>query len=237
MKKSLALLIAVFALPFIASAATFTVSPASGSYTAGDTVTLSIGVNPQGSSIYTAMLDARFSSDTFEVLSFTLSDALLPLKASGYDALNNQNGVLTKTGGYTGGITSSAAFGTVVLRAKKSGTATFTIADSSKLLDSNNADQQSGTQNLTYAISAPSSPQPTPSKVVTTEPAQKSPTAAVKVTKASPKEKATTTTASSTQTAAAGMSGTSLGPWLSVIFAILASFGIGYFVGNRRRIF
>lgn len=157
---------AVFALPAVAGAASFIVAPANGSYKAGDTVSLNVSVNPSGSTIYTALLDARFTVETFEVVSFTLNDNLLPLKASGYDALDNTKGVLTKTGGYTGGITSTAPFGTIVLRAKKAGSATFTVSDTSKLLDGNNANKQSGTQTMTYSISAvQSAPQTVPAPI------------------------------------------------------------------------
>ena len=107
MKKLLTLVISfAFALPFVASAASFVVTPSSGSYTAGNTITLNIAVNPSGNTIYTAMLDARFSPNTFEIVLFSLNDSMLPLKQSGYDALDNSNGVLTKTGGYTGGVSS-----------------------------------------------------------------------------------------------------------------------------------
>src|SRR3989338_8070532 len=146
-------------LPVAASAASFVVTPSSGSYTVGDTIMLTVSANPAGSTIYTAMLDARFSSDTFEVSSFTLNDSLLPLKQSGYDALDNASGILTKTGGFTGGITTTGAFGVIVLRTKAAGTGTFTVADTSKLLDSNNTDQQSGEQTNSYTIVAKPEPQ------------------------------------------------------------------------------
>src|SRR3989344_728921 len=149
----------VFVFPIAVNAASFVVTPASGSYNVGDIITLSVSANPAGSTIYTAMLDARFSASTLEVVSFTLNDALLPLKQSGYDALDNTNGILTKTGGYTGGITTSGSFGTVVFRAKAAGTGTVPVAAPSKLLDSNNADQESGPQTSSYTIVAKPEPQ------------------------------------------------------------------------------
>ncbi len=241
MKKFSALIIGLsFAFPLAASAATFNVSPSSGTYNIGDTVTLNVSVNPAGSTIYTAMLDARFSPANFEVVSFTLNDALLPLKQAGYDALDNGGGILTKTGGYSGGITSTASFGTIVLRAKSAGSATFTVADSSKLLDGNNADQQSGSQTSTFSIIAKPAPEV---KLVS---AQTNTTAAPKETKAVSKTQpaatsATTSTAeaSSTQVAAVAQSGVMGGGltfWLLEILALAVAFGAGYFAGTRKLI-
>lgn len=155
MKKLLTLIISIATvLPVMASAASFVVAPSSGSYTAGDTVVLSVSVAPAESTVYTAMLDARFSPDTFEVVSFSMNDNMIPLKQPGYDAVDNATGVFTKTGGYPGGLSATAPFGSIVLRAKKDGAGIFTIADNSKLLDVNNADQQRGDQSVSFAIAA-----------------------------------------------------------------------------------
>jgi hypothetical protein len=230
----------LFAIPLAASAATFNVSPSSGSYNTGDTVTLNVSVNPAGSTIYTAMLDARFSPANFEVVSFTLNDALLPLKQSGYDALDNTNGILTKTGGYTGGLSSTASFGTVVLKAKNTGSATFTIADSSKLLDGNNADQQSGTQTATFSIVAKPTPVITPvqTPVKTTSvvtPKETKTTASVATTPQKTVEIPNAPT--STQTAAVVTSGfgTNSGMifWILELIGAVIMFGIGYYFGRR----
>ena len=230
MKKLTAFVLGLsFLFPPVASAASFVVSPASGSYTAGNTVTLQVSVNPAGATIYTAMLDARFSTDTFEVVSFTLNDALLPLKQSGYDALNNTTGVLTKTGGFTG-ITSTASFGTVVLRAKASGSGTFTITDSSKLLDGSNADQQNGVQTMNYNIaSAPATKQ---IQDTTIEKSQTTKTGAV----SGAKKVATTTEATSSQAAAVATAGMGMGTWALVILVIIAAFATGYFVGIKKQV-
>ena len=233
MKKLTALVLSLsFLFPLAASAASFVVSPASGSYTVGNTITLQVSVNPAGATIYTSMLDARFSPETFEMVSFTLNDALLPLKQSGYDALNNTTGVLTKTGGFTG-ITSTASFGTVVLRAKSSGTGTFTVADSSKLLDGTNTDQQNGTHTTTYTIAA-SAPVVKQTSTTTDKPVEVKATPA-KTTVVSTDKKATTSDATSTQAAAVATSDSAVGTiWIFVLVLTLVAFGVGYFAGLRR---
>ena len=213
-----------FFFPFVASAAAFVVSPTGGSYAVGNTITLNISVNPVGATIYTAMLDARFSPDTFEVMSFTLNDALFPLKQPSYDALDNTSGVLIKTGGFTG-ITSTAPFGTVVLRAKSSGAGIFTIADSSKLLDGNNTDQQSGAQTMTYSIATAPAPAQKPQSIIKTETPEKIPAMAT----------LTETEAAPAQLTASAISNLAMNTsWVLVLIIVLALFGIGYCIRVKR---
>ena len=224
-------------LPAVASAASFTVTPASGSYKVGDTITLNVGVNPTGGTVYTAMLDARFSPSVFKVVSFTLADALLPLKTQGYDALDNSGGVLTKTGGYTGGTSSTASFGTVVLKVVGSSTGTFTVANSTKLLDSANANQNSGSQTFSYTVNAPVS---VPSVTKTATPKQVATTHTPTKKKSSTQKNTTATAtemenATSSQVAAVVSSGTTLTTlWLAVLFAGLVAFVLGYLLGRVR---
>lgn len=225
-------------LPVAASAASFVVTPSSGSYTVGDSIVLTVSANPVGSTIYTAMLDARFSPDTFEVSSFTLNDSLLPLKQSGYDALNNTTGILTKTGGFTGGITSTASFGVIVLRAKAAGTGTFAVADSSKLLDSNNTDQQNGAQTVSFTIAAKPVVQVAPVQTTQT-PSQQPTTKQTETKQPTPKStsvaNATATPATSTQVAAAATTGMSPTlTWILWLLSVIVAFGAGYFIGSRK---
>ncbi len=153
MKKIITLLIGLtLTLPLVASAATFVVVNPKVSYNAGDLITLKLAVNPEPNTSYTSMLDANFSTDTLEVVSFFMNGKMLELKQSGYDVVDNVNGSLVKTGGYTGGIKSQTSYGTLVLRAKNEGTGTFTINDNSKILDENNVDRQSGSQTISFNI-------------------------------------------------------------------------------------
>lgn len=233
------------ALPLSASAATFVVSPSSGSYHVGDTVTLYVSVNPGGDTIYTAMMDARVSSSIFDIVSFSLNDALLPLKQSGYDALDRTQGILTKTGGYTGGITTTSTFGTIVLRAKAAGTGTFSIVDSSKLLDSNNADKQSGTQTFSFAVASKPvaiAPTQTAPKTTVASPAKPKPEAAPAAAPeavngpviAVATDSGQTTASGTPQVATAAGSGISFMTILSWIVSLLVALTLGYALGTRR---
>jgi hypothetical protein len=231
--KKIILASLMFALPFVANAASFVISPSSGSYTVGDNVTLHISVDPAGSNIYAAMLDAKFSSATFEVMSFTLNDSMLAMKQAG-DSIDNTNGVLVKTGGYTGGIISVTPFGTVVLKAKASGTGTFTANSTSKLLDSNNTNQQSGSQTASFTIANPA-PVVVPKVQVQTNTNTSVKTVIPAIKKTATTEKTSDIQATSSEVAAVVQSGTksSVTFWIFEILAMAVMFALGYFAGRR----
>jgi hypothetical protein len=236
MKKLFTILGLMFVLPFITSASTFVITPAGGSYNTGDSITLNISVNPSGSTIYTAMLDAKFSPDTLEVVSFTLNDSMLAMKQAGYDSINNTGGILIKTGGFAGGISSLTSFGTLILKAKGSGAGTFTINSTSKLLDSSNTNKQVGSQIASYTI-ANIIPvvvpivdvKPTPNINSNTVIPEKKPGTIKVVT-------STTTTATTAATSLSATVGQSkaAGNMILLILALITSFIIGYFFGNRK---
>lgn len=138
-------------IPGLAQAATFVISPDQ-AYSVGDTMYIPVAVNPEGTTIYTASLNANFTPDTFTVKSFTINDAWLPLKQPGYDALDNNSGNLIKTGGYPGGISSLTNFGTITGKAMKAGAASFTVNANSIILDSNNANKLTGSRTIAFAI-------------------------------------------------------------------------------------
>jgi hypothetical protein len=233
MKKLFILASLMFVIPFVANAASFVISPSSGSYTVGDTITLHISVDPAGSNIYAAMLDAKFSPATFEVVSFTLNDSVLAMKQAG-DSIDNTNGVLVKTGGYTGGINSVTPFGTLVLRAKASGTGTFTANNTSKLLDSNNTNQQGGSQTASFAISNPAPVVQQKTQVQTnTNTSPKTVTPTIKQTTTT--ENKPDIEATSSEVAAVVQSGktNSVTFWIFEILAMLIVFALGYVAGKR----
>lgn len=244
MKKLLILTSLLLILPTIASAASFAITPSSGSYTNGKTVTLQISVDPAGSTIYTAMLDAKFSPSSFEVISFTLNDAMLTMKQAGYDSTDNVNGLLIKTGGYVGGINSVTPFGTLVLKAKGTGAGTFTINSSSKLLDSNNVNKQVGSQfasftisNKTVAIASPAkvkkSPSTTFTNVKAVTPPVETPPAVQEATNTAPIEEALQPTPN-VQTAAVVEIGSPSYVWLWILLVVVVIIVLGWWIYRRR---
>jgi len=236
MKKLLIIASLLFVLPAITNASTFVVTPASGSYTSGNTVTLHVSVDPSGSTIYTAMLDAQFTPSKFEVISFTMNDSMLAMKQTGYDSINNTTGTLVKTGGYTGGISSVTPFGTLVLKAKGSGAGNFTVNSTSKLLDANNANKQVGSQVASFTVVA-SIPVVVPAKetgkiIKTSVISNKSISTLV-----SPVVIATSTTeiSTSTQLASVEKSNSSNNAifWSAIILIMAGVFITGYYFGKH----
>ncbi|MFA5999969.1 MAG: hypothetical protein WC783_03265 [Candidatus Paceibacterota bacterium] len=105
----------------------------------GQIFTLTIRVNPQEVKNYTAKTELRYPADLLEVRSFTFSNGWMPITQSGYDLTDNTNGVLIKTAGYPGGVSSTRTFGTVSFFAKKNGNGTIVLNNGNSLaLDANN---------------------------------------------------------------------------------------------------
>jgi hypothetical protein len=86
---------------------------------------------------YTAKIELHYPADLLEVKSFTFAPSWMPLAQSGYDRLDNLNGVLIKTAGYPAGISAPTTFGTVSFRAKKNGTGLITLNRNSFAWDAN----------------------------------------------------------------------------------------------------
>jgi hypothetical protein len=105
----------------------------------GQIFTLTIRINPQGVKNYTAKTELHYPADLLTVESFTFANGWMPITQPGYDLTDNTNGVLIKTAGYPGGVSSTGIFGTVSFLAKKSGNGTITLNnESSLILDVNN---------------------------------------------------------------------------------------------------
>jgi len=170
-----------FAVP--ALAAVFNFSPTSVNVEAGKDFALQISLNPQATVSYTAKIELNYPAGTLEVKSFSFGDDWMMLKQPGYDAIDNTNGVLIKTAGYPGGISSSASFGTVYFHAKKTGNAVISATANSLVLDSLSKNVLSSTPNsvsvaVKEAVQAPvTSGEPgTASKPASTTPSQETPT-------------------------------------------------------------
>lgn len=103
----------------------------------GQSFTLTIGISPQGIKNYTAKTELRYPADILEVKSFTFASGWSPLSQSGYDLVDNANGIMVKTAGYPGGVSSPVTFGTVSFVAKKSGNGTVSLGGNSFVLDAN----------------------------------------------------------------------------------------------------
>jgi len=145
---------AVLATPVLA-ATTVSFSPVNISVSQGKTFNVTVAVNPQGVNNYTAKIQLNYPANLLEVKSFSFGNSWMPLTQSGYDLIDNTNGVLIKTAGYPGGLSSSVAFGTVSFLAKKAGSGIIKTDSGSLALDANNQNVLSGTPSVSVAITAP----------------------------------------------------------------------------------
>ena len=160
----------VLAMPALA-ATTVSLSPVNISVTSGKNFNVVIAVNPQGASNYTEKIELDYPADLLQVKSFSLGSNWMALSQPGYDLIDNTNGVLIKTAGYPGGLSSSATFGTVSFYAKKAGSGTIKLGSGSLALDANNQNVLSGAPQVAFTVTAPASVPAAPSEPAAGTPA------------------------------------------------------------------
>ena len=141
------------------------ISPATKMVTAGQTFTMTVTVSPVGNKLYTAKVAVQYPANLLEAKSFAFANGWLPLSQSGYDNIDNVNGLLIKTAGYQGGLTADKTLGTITFKAKAAGVATVTLGGGTMLLDAANANVfGSGVAaTVTVKVAPSATPTPTPS--------------------------------------------------------------------------
>lgn len=182
--KLIAILIILGGIVFAGSvlaATNLSFSPANVSVTSGETFNMVVSVNPQGVKNYTVKTEIEFPADLLEVKSFSFGNNWIPLSQSGYDLIDNANGLLIKTAGYPGGLSSVATFGIISFSAKKDGTGTVTLRSDSFALDAENQNLLSGTPQASVVITAPAPAEtpPTPEAPSAETPTPEEPTVPV----------------------------------------------------------
>jgi len=138
MKK---ILLTSFCLFFVASSAlaatSVSFSPTIVSVKEKQNFNLTITVKPQ-ETIYTVKIEVRFPANLLKVNSFSLSSNWMALAQTGYDLIDNENGVLIKTAGYAGGLSTDKTFGTINFSAKAEGTGNIDLSANSLALNAEN---------------------------------------------------------------------------------------------------
>ena len=168
LKISLAVLgMVVLTTPALA-ATTVSLSPASVSVKSGQSFNVSVAVNPQGTNNFVEKVELKYPADILQVNSFTLGSAWMALTQPGYDLIDNTNGVLIKSAGYPGGLSSATTFGTVSFYAKKAGSGTITIGNNSLAFEVNSQSALSGAP-VSFTITAPAVTAPKPAVPSPTE--------------------------------------------------------------------
>ncbi len=145
------------------AATSISLAPTSVTLQQGQSLKQTITINPQGVKNYTLKLELRYPADLLEIKSFTFGSAWTALNQPGYDLIDNTTGILIKTAGYPGGLSSSATFGTVNFIAKKSGSGTVSLNSNSLGLDANNQNTLDGLLAKTaVSVLAVTTPVPAP---------------------------------------------------------------------------
>ncbi|MBU4204606.1 cohesin domain-containing protein [Patescibacteria group bacterium] len=120
------------------AASVFQFSPTSVNTNPGKTFTLKITLDPQGVKNYTSKMEIDFPANILKVNSFTFGGSWLPLSVSGYDLVDNTNGIMIKSAGYPGGVLNPITFGTISFTTKKEGNGTIIITGNSLVLNAAN---------------------------------------------------------------------------------------------------
>lgn len=246
MTKIIKYTLLLFALMPISALAATTISfsPLAGEYREGQTFSVNVVVNPQ-SPVYTVKAELNYSANLLEVQSFTFANNWMPLSQSGYDLIDNSNGVLIKTAGYPSGLSSQAALGTVVFRVKARGSATVKLGDGSLVLDGNNANTINNFSSqviftlMEKVVSTTPTPTPQPKTITQSvvsqiEPEPQTATPPEMEENIQPGELAEVEQEAQTA-AVSGASSILPGIWLTAIFVLL-SLVIGFLAGRKTEI-
>lgn len=128
----------MFLASSVLAATTISFSPTNINASPGETFNLTISLNPQGVRNYTVKAEVNYPADLLEVKSFSFSNGWMAIPQTGYDLIDNTNGLLIKAAGYPGGIPISASFGTISFSAKKAGSGTISLSNNSMTLGDSN---------------------------------------------------------------------------------------------------
>lgn len=104
----------------------------------GRTFTVPIVIDPAGKPQYTVRIFLTFPPDQLEVIAFVFGQKWLQVPQPGYDSLNNTRGEVIKTGGFPGGFSAPAAFGTITFRAKGPGDSAIVAGSQTFVLNAQN---------------------------------------------------------------------------------------------------
>ena len=215
------------------AATTASITPTSVKVVAGQQFNVVVAVNPNGTSNYAEQLQIDYPANLLQVTAFNIGSSWMPLTESGYDSIDNTNGVLTKTAGYTGGITSLTPFGTITFTAVKSGSGTIIISSGSQAFEKTSQTAISGT-GASFVVTAA-----TIAPAVTHQAPAPATTDLTPVTTINGQVVATTTAqaavAATTQVAAASASGGYGSVWIWIIIALIIIVIIVWYVISKRK--
>ena len=169
----LASLIFLVFTPLFALAASINLSPQTKNVTVGNTFKIEVVVNPLGESVFTVKAVLSYPADLLRVVSFSFGDAWMPLNQPGYNEINNDTGIIIKTGGYPSGTLSPVVLGVITFTGLKEGKATVRVSDDSAILNSDNKNVLIGKGTATLILSPASTDKKTISSSASEKPTTK----------------------------------------------------------------
>ncbi len=124
---------------FVYASSSIVLEPVSVSVVKNKSFSVNIYINPNGGKNYTAKVKVDYPADTIQESSFNIASGWMPISVSGYDLLDNKNGILIKSAGYPNpGISSKTLFGTITFTGiASSSDAKIQIDGTSLVLDGN----------------------------------------------------------------------------------------------------
>jgi hypothetical protein len=196
MRKKL-LLVMLLSLLFAAShaladnSAQFTIDKTSGSYNVGQTITLKLGINPNGANFDTAVVNLNFPADLLQIQSFSLNPSFSITAPE--NAYTNTTGTLSYAAGIPGSLSQSTDFGILTFKVVKAGDATISLAPDSTILSGGDSVAMQKNYSANFKLSDVVIQQPPAPQKTTVAQNPKSVPAKVTTQTTAPKELATTT--------------------------------------------
>ncbi len=156
-----------------ALAATVGISPNSGTYSSGQSFTVSVQTNPQGDSVNAVEAQLSFDNTKLSVVSVSKTGSVFSLWTT-EPTFSNTNGTIDFGGGSPTPFSNTSTLVTITFRVLDEGSANVSVSSASVLAaDGLGTDVYSGPSNATFTLSGASTPvvddTPTPTETPTVE--------------------------------------------------------------------
>lgn len=157
-----AAIVVSFSFTQLARAAEVAVSPSTGSYSVGQTFTVTVQANPQGKNINAVEAKLAFDKSKFSVVSVSKTGSAFSLWTT-EPTFSNTAGTIEFGGGSPSPFSARSNLVSVTFRTVAEGSGTVTVSSASVLAaDGMGTDVYTGAVNGSFAVSAATTPTPTP---------------------------------------------------------------------------
>ena len=164
------IVLALFFIPFVASASTISVSPSSGSFNSGQTFTATVQVQPAGNNVNAVEAQLSFDRTVLQVVSVSRDGSAFSLWTT-EPTFSNAAGTISFGGGSPTPFSTPSTAVTITFRAAGEGTGTVSFDDVSILIaDGQGTDAFAGATDASYTIAGAPTPEPTPTPQPTPTP-------------------------------------------------------------------